>query len=105
MPCEEIEYDGKGFYKKSECRQIFYHEFLRLLCPKNNGSVVNIGIVSKNIYKVVIDFGSLLSALKERNNPVHNFVRKYKVFACCEIEELRNCRARKEIDLIFYWHN
>jgi hypothetical protein len=105
MSCEEIEYDGKGFYRRSESRQIFYGEFLRLLCPKSDCSVVTIGILSKDTYKVVIDFDSLLSALKERNNPVRNFVRKYKVFACSEIEELRKYRAGREIDLIFYWND
>jgi hypothetical protein len=104
MPCKEIEYDGKGFYNKSEARQIFYSEFLRLLCPKNNCSVVTIGIVSKSIFKVVIDFESLLSTLKERDTPVRHHVKKYKVIACCEIEELRNSRVGIEFDLIFYWH-
>jgi len=104
MPCEVV-YDGEGFYNISEVRQIFYREFLRLLCPKNSCSVVTIGIVSKNIFKVVVEFESLLSTLKERNTPVRDYVGKYRVIACCEIEELRNTRTGIEFDLIFYWLN
>lgn len=108
MPCMEIEYGSEGFYEiyQGEAkRRIYIDELLQLLCPELKCGQVNIGIVSKNIHKTVIDFASFLERVKKGNTSVRKHIKKYKVFAFIEIEELQNCKTEREMHLIFHCTN
>lgn len=104
MPTK-IVYDGEGFYNFKTKHQIFYREFLQLLCPNTNDRRINICIISKDFYGALKKFGSLLVDLKTRKTPLNEHVRKYRVITFRELEQFNESSFSKNTHIIFHWLN
>lgn len=107
MPVQPVQivYDGQHFYELDTEKQIFYRQFLRLLCPKNCDGGINICVISEDICDALKKFGSLLVEFKKRDTPFQNHVKKYKVIAFSEIEYFQKSSFSKEVHIIFHWLN
>lgn len=100
----EIVYDGEAFYDTETKKPIFYRQFLKLLCPKNNrGKKINICIISNDFYKSLQMFSSLLREFKTRNNGLDNYVGKYKIITFSEISQFKNSNLAKNTHIVFHW--
>jgi len=96
---------ASGLYENETNKAISYRDFLRLFCPENCGRKINICIISKDTYRALEDFASVLIKLKGRNNELRHHVKKYKVFAFQELEQLENKQIAQNIHIVFHWLN